>query len=385
MIDPRIKPQWTGPSVLIPFAHHGTLLLRVLRHGVFALLLVSAATKLYDPKAFFADLGTWYLVPSWSRGALAIAIPYIELLIAGSWFLGVSRYISWIAAFSLLAMYSVVYSMHVALVDPPRCGCFWVLDNGRSESESTATWWLIVRNAIMMTILLCSEALSPAKRPSRDSAARPVQPCVAGSAAPGFTLVELLLVLGIVGIVLALTVPKLGAARARTQEIKSIANLRTHAQTLTVYAGDNEEVPPYITDPAASWTVIRGGGVSVVVDYFGLFCTWNVALADAYFGGEVLNDALVVPWMQAQFLAVHPLLLLRELHLPARLLELRHTPRGQKPVEVHPSQRALVPEHEGHRPGERSHRRIGLGHRTPRADHPQVRARGWSRPGLPRL
>lgn len=106
--------------------------------------------------------------------------------------------------------------------------------------------------------------------------------------------------LGIVGIVLALTVPKLGAARARTQEIKSIANLRTHAQTLTVYAGDNEEVPPYITDPAASWTVIRGGGVSVVVDYFGLFCTWNVALADAYFGGEVLNDALVVPWMQAR-------------------------------------------------------------------------------------
>lgn len=113
----------------------------------------------------------------------------------------------------------------------------------------------------------------------------------------------MILVVLIVGLVVALVMPTLRDLRRRALELKSLANLRSHAQILSVYAGDEADGFPFFTDPEAPLSVVRGGGVAVAVSHFQSFWTWNIALADNYFGGEVLPEALVVPGMGSR----HPI------------------------------------------------------------------------------
>jgi prepilin-type N-terminal cleavage/methylation domain-containing protein/prepilin-type processing-associated H-X9-DG protein len=57
--------------------------------------------------------------------------------------------------------------------------------------------------------------------------------------APGFTLVELLVVIGILAILASLLLPALGKARERTLAVRCMNNHRQLALTWTMYSGDN--------------------------------------------------------------------------------------------------------------------------------------------------
>lgn len=83
------------------------------------------------------------------------------------------------------------------------------------------------------------------------------------------------------------------------QELKSTANLRSHAQIMAAYSVDEQDFFPFFTHPEATLSVVRGGGIAVAIPHFQSFWTWNIALADNYFGGVALPDSLVVPWQRA--------------------------------------------------------------------------------------
>lgn len=111
----------------------------------------------------------------------------------------------------------------------------------------------------------------------------------------GFTLVELILVIALIGVLAGLLLPTLGRARAVAQDTVSLSNLRSHAQNLAAYAGDWNDYVPAITHPRATLSVIRGGGEVHTAPYFHAAYLWNVALCDAYYEGQARHASFEHP------------------------------------------------------------------------------------------
>src|SRR4051812_7338184 len=74
-----------------------------------------------------------------------------------------------------------------------------------------------------------------------------------------FTLIELLIVVGIVAVLVAVLLPTVSAAREQAKSVKCLSNLRQLAQAASVYCANNLD-----SYPPAYWTGHRPG---VVVNY----------------------------------------------------------------------------------------------------------------------
>jgi prepilin-type N-terminal cleavage/methylation domain-containing protein/prepilin-type processing-associated H-X9-DG protein len=81
---------------------------------------------------------------------------------------------------------------------------------------------------------------------SRQSAFTLVElPAVSRRKAAGFTLVELLVVIGIIALLVAILLPALSRARAQANLLKCEANLRSLGQAIQIYAYNNKGMLPF--------------------------------------------------------------------------------------------------------------------------------------------
>ncbi len=70
----------------------------------------------------------------------------------------------------------------------------------------------------------------------------------------GFTLVELLVVIGIIAVLISVLLPALNKARDQGNIVKCASNIRQLAMALTNYAAENKgKFPPNVNSPALEW------------------------------------------------------------------------------------------------------------------------------------
>ena len=94
----------------------------------------------------------------------------------------------------------------------------------------------------------------------------------------GFTLVELLVVIGIIATLIAILLPALGAARRSANSVVCASNLRQIAAAYSMYAVDNRDWYPW----AQFNYTPAGGGQQVVI-------TWDDLIAK-YLGSNLTDD-----------------------------------------------------------------------------------------------
>ena len=262
--------------------------------AVFVVFGVAGVAKLIELDRFQTHLGDWTLIPDWAIPVLALGVPMVEALLAGLWLIGYRR--RRVAAATLIvALVLGAISVAQFMIHPvPDCGCFGVL--AKHARLDAGLPKLIGINAVSI-VVLGAWIFSTRPTGGRRAGTEPARYRSSGGArrSSAFTLIETVLVIGIIALLVVLLLPSLVKVRQGAQDAVSLSNMRQHAGVFSMYATDWDDYSPYPVDPRATLNVFRGGGIVVEAEYFDVTELWQVALADAYYDGAVFSDSLSHP------------------------------------------------------------------------------------------
>ncbi len=128
------------------------LLLRVVLGAIF---VIAGASKVGHADMFAAQIAGFRLLPPFLIAPLALALPYLELLLGGYLILGLfTRTSAWVAAV-LLAVFDAAIASAVVRGMSVSCGCF-----GPNDAAVT-TWTEVARDAVFIVMAVVVALRAP--------------------------------------------------------------------------------------------------------------------------------------------------------------------------------------------------------------------------------
>jgi putative oxidoreductase len=103
--------------------------------GLAAVFVVAAVAKIIDPPGFAHEIHNYKLLPVGVVNALALWLPWLELVIGLAFFFGVYRRAAGRIAAILLVVFIGALSINLARGRPIDCGCFGTSKQPRTEAE----------------------------------------------------------------------------------------------------------------------------------------------------------------------------------------------------------------------------------------------------------
>lgn len=277
-------------------------------HAVMGFSLIAGLLKAADLGQFADDVRTWELLPRAAVGPLAVGLPLLEIGLGAAWFLGLARRAALAGTLGVLVVFTVVFLAHLVLARPPNCGCLGLLQQYADHRQ--AAWIVIGRNFLLIAAAWVGLRSVATPRCSNTGPFR-----TPALARPGFTLVELLLVVVMIALLVGLSMPAFRGVMLSARLQKDLVNLRGHAQIMHMYAGDFADQFPYTTDPKATYTVRRHPLYRPIkIVYFEGHNSWHWPLLDSYytsaaspsFASTKNADTLFTDYMYPSSFLAHP-------------------------------------------------------------------------------
>lgn len=140
-----------------------------LQLGLGAIFVVAAIPKVADPPAFAHMIYNYRLVPGAVINAMALVLPWVELLAGLALFVGVWKRTAAGITGLLLLVFVVALSVNLARGNPVNCGCFGVHAKDKSRPELLDEMrWTILRDVAILGVVaqvLAASKRSPEEQP----------------------------------------------------------------------------------------------------------------------------------------------------------------------------------------------------------------------------
>ena len=131
-----------------------------------AAFLAAALPKIADPPGFLEAIHAYRLAPEWALPAMALALPWLELLLALALISGRARRSAALLASLLLAVFMAALATDLARGIPVDCGCFGASPVVRSAAQRLMSMKLdLLRDGALL--LLAAIASFPPRKVAR--------------------------------------------------------------------------------------------------------------------------------------------------------------------------------------------------------------------------
>jgi uncharacterized membrane protein YphA (DoxX/SURF4 family) len=131
-----------------------------------AIFFVAALPKIADPPSFAHMIYNYRLVPGALVNAMALVMPWVEILAGLALILGVWRREAAIAVGLLVVVFLVAIGINLARGHAVDCGCFDVHAAGKTREEQLSDMrWVLIRD--IGILLLVAQVLIASRREPR--------------------------------------------------------------------------------------------------------------------------------------------------------------------------------------------------------------------------
>jgi prepilin-type N-terminal cleavage/methylation domain-containing protein/prepilin-type processing-associated H-X9-DG protein len=210
-----------------PYVRHFEVAVRLLLSAVFAVAALAKAYRLDSLDPAFSTIG--WLGEEHYRTATVLLLS-VELAIAYLLLIDVHRARALALSFVVIVLFTVFIGWLLTRHNAPSCGCFGELALVLSARDSNQL--ALARNIVLLLLHIVAFALVGWRQlkhdlnPSLYLRALTMRPSSTRARPTGFTLLELLVVIGIIGVLLAILLPTLSLVRQSGQRLGCVAQQR---------------------------------------------------------------------------------------------------------------------------------------------------------------